>query len=241
MPSAASSRIIRERRFSLPRTAIRAPRTLRSAQLGALALVAFLLGACATTSQYGETAPPGVSIAGTWKLNPGHSSDEHQALQQLRKRGEQHTRGDSPQPYSARGEFDRDAVPPLPQYRPPVDLSLQAATLHGGEWLHIEMRGGEVIIDNGAETHSFTPGAKSVVSVTTGVADQSSGWKGKEFWIEVRPQVGPRIIERFRLSDDGMHLIESISIDHEGRVPKLDLTRVYDPAGDALKSVPAGD
>ena len=158
-------------------------------------------------------------------------------MQQLRKRGEQRTPRNDSVPYSA----DRDVVPPLPQYRAPIDLSLQAATLHGGEWLQIEQRGSEVVISNGSETHSFTPGARSVVSVTTGVADQSSGWKGKEFWIEVKPQVGPRILERYRLSDDGMHLIELISIQSEGRVPKLDLTRVYDPADTGGKSVPAGD
>jgi hypothetical protein len=203
-------------------------------------LIVLALAACASTGNYGDKAPAGPSILGTWKLNAGHSSDERQALQQLRKRGEQRTQhNDSIQsfPYSP----DRDIVPPLPQYRPPIDLSLQAAELRGGEWLHIEQRGAEIVISNGSATRSFTPGARSVVSVTTGVADQSSGWKGKEFWIDVKPQVGPRMIERYRLSDDGMHLIESISIQSEGRVPKLDLTRVYDPAGEGGKSVPAGD
>jgi hypothetical protein len=205
---------------------------------GALGPIVLALAACASTGHYGETAPAGASIVGTWKLNPGHSSDERQALQQARKRGEQRTpHNDSIQSYSPQ----RDIVPPLPQYRPPIDLSMQAAELRGGEWLHIEQRGTEVVISNGSETRSFTPGARSVVSVTTGVADQSSGWKGREFWIEVKPQVGPRMVERYRLSDDGMHLIESISIESEGHVPKLDLTRVYDPAGEGGKSVPAGD
>ena len=121
MLSAASSPSIPERRSRLPHNRASIVRTARAIALGSTLLA---LAACASTGNYGETAPAGASIFGTWKLNPGRSSDEHQALQQLRKRGEQRTPRNDSVPYSA----DRDVVPPLPQYRAPIDPSLQAAT-----------------------------------------------------------------------------------------------------------------
>ncbi|MEP7247373.1 MAG: hypothetical protein ABI885_27330 [Gammaproteobacteria bacterium] len=75
---------------------------------------------------------------------------------------------------------------------------------------------------------SFTPGTLSVVSVADGVADQSSGWEGREYVIEVRPQVGPRVLERYGLSADNHQLVEKITLQEEG-LPKLEFTRVYEP------------
>ena len=74
---------------------------------------------------------------------------------------------------------------------------------------------------------SFTPGGQSVVSVAEGVADQRSGWAGRDYVIEVKPQVGPRVIERYGLSADGRQLVEKFTLTEEG-LPKLEFTRVYD-------------
>jgi hypothetical protein len=119
-------------------------------------------------------------------------------------------------------------------------VDIQASELRGGTWLRIEQRADEMIINNGESTRSFTPGAKSVVSVASGVADQISGWKGRDYLVEIRPQVGPSIKERYRLSDDRKQLTETIVISSEGRVPGVSLKRVYVQA-DQLPSVVPGD
>jgi hypothetical protein len=74
---------------------------------------------------------------------------------------------------------------------------------------------------------SFTPGAKSVVGADWGVADQSSGWKGKDYVIEVKPQTGVADIEKYSLSEDGKHLIEQLRLGG-GEFPVVQLKRVYD-------------
>ena len=169
-----------------------------AALLGALLVVmqASLTGCVG--SRLTDTAPPGYSLSGTWKLNPARSTDAAQALQQLRTHAMRHSndadsapvvaRPGGPRQQGKRGEGDglQNMFPPEPY---PIDLSLQQMLLRGGDWLQIEQRDNELVIGNGDTTHSFTPGGQSVVSVPGGVADQRSGWKGKEYVIEIRPQV----------------------------------------------------
>ncbi len=40
--------------------------------------------------------------------------------------------------------------------------------------------------------HASRRAATASSGVTDGVADQTTGWKGREYVIDVRPQVGPR-------------------------------------------------
>lgn len=81
-------------------------------------------------------------------------------------------------------------------------------------------------IDYGSGVRSFTPGAVSVVSASWGVADQSSGWKGKDFVIQVKPQTGVASYERYTLSDDGQRLTEELQLGG-GEYPSVKLKRVY--------------
>jgi hypothetical protein len=82
-------------------------------------------------------------------------------------------------------------------------------------------------LDYGVMVRSFTPGAVSVVGADWGVADQSSGWKGKDFVIQVKPQTGVADIEKYSLSDDGKHLVEQLRLGG-GEFPVVQLKRVYD-------------
>lgn len=137
-------------------------------------------------------------------------------------------------------DLDGPRIPELTErFRP--DLSLQRQMLGGGDYLRIEQRPSEFIVSNGETTRSFIPGERDVVSVPSGVADQRSGWKGKGYWIQIRPQVGPRVTERFRLSDDHKRLIETIDIAGEGRVRSLAVTRVYVPTSHVPSYVPGVD
>ncbi len=82
-------------------------------------------------------------------------------------------------------------------------------------------------LDYGSTVRNFTPGAVSVVSASWGVADQSSGWKGKDFIIQVKPQMGVASVEKFVLADDGKRLTEELSLGG-GDFPSVKLKRVYD-------------
>lgn len=95
-----------------------------------------------------------------------------------------------------------------------------------GDSLTIEQSPGRFVIERTGYRRIYTPGGRSVVSVADGVADQTSGWKGREYVIDVRPQVGPRLTERYGLTADG-RLMERISLSGD-ELPKLEFTRVYE-------------
>ena len=87
---------------------------------------------------------------------------------------------------------------------------------------------------------TFTPGGQSVVSVAEGVADQRSGWKGREYVIDVKPQVGPHVTERYGLSADNRQLVEKITLTDED-LPKLEFTRVYERGTPAPHDLPTSN
>jgi hypothetical protein len=68
------------------------------------------------------------------------------------------------------------------------------------------------------------------------VADQTSGWKGREYVIDVRPQVGPHVTERYGLTADGQ-LIEKIWLGGD-ELPKLEFTRVYEKGVPPARTLP---
>ncbi|MEJ1960188.1 MAG: hypothetical protein WDO56_01000 [Gammaproteobacteria bacterium] len=100
-------------------------------------------------------------------------------------------------------------------------------SLLNGEGVVIEQSADRFMIARGDSRRTYTPGGHSVVSVANGVADQTSGWKGREYVIDVRPQVGAHVTERYGLTADGK-LIENVSLSAEGGLPKLEFTRVYE-------------
>jgi hypothetical protein len=96
-------------------------------------------------------------------------------------------------------------------------------------------------IDYGSGVRSFTPGSVSVVSASWGVADQSSGWKGRDFVIQVKPQTGVASYERYSLSEDGRQLSEELQLGG-GEFPSVKLRRVYDRTDKPLpRAVPNND
>jgi hypothetical protein len=108
--------------------------------------------------------------------------------------------------------------------------------LLSGESLVIEHSPDRFTIARGDSRRTYTPGGHSVVSVTDGVADQTSGWKGREYVIDVRPQVGPHVTERYGLTADGQ-LIEKIWLGGD-ELPKLEFTRVYEKGVPPARTLP---
>jgi len=203
-----------------------------------------------TAPRVHDTPPPNYSIAGMWELNPALSSDEAKALASLqpkprgrkdRQNGAGSAPGDKPAPevindpttdlppidLSSGGRY---AYPSRPSerdaYRPPLDFQNNA--LLGGQWLKIRQTDTEVSIVNAATSRSYTPGEHSVVSVPSGVADQDSGWSGRDYLIYLRPQIGPSVKETYTLSPDGRQLLVKIEVGSEGRNEAMKVTRVYD-------------
>lgn len=113
-----------------------------------------------------------------------------------------------------------------PLQRSPMMHALSDA-LARGDFLTVRESAEEFVLDYGNSVRSFTPGAHSVVSSELGVADQISGWKGREYVIDIKAQVGPHVVERYGLSADGKQLIEDLKIG-PAELPAIELKRVYD-------------
>ena len=103
---------------------------------------------------------------------------------------------------------------------------LQADLARAGS-LTIKQSADRFSLDYGSTVRNFTPGSVSVVSASWGVADQSSGWKGKDFVIHVKPQAGVASYEKYTLSEDGKRLSEELQLGG-GEFPSIKLKRVYD-------------
>jgi len=226
-----------------------------------LPCAAAIVAGCAGNTLSAD-APPGVSLAGSWKLNRSASDDPQKVLGQMRAEalrsvprpppsgsapgartgGSHRTAQDATLP-------DADSIAPPPgsggARGDPLLHSPMAHVLHErlawGDFLTVRQAPGEFALDYGGTQRSFTPGARSVVSAEGGVADQTSGWRGKEYVIRVRGQLGPDVTERFALSADGKHLVEKMHIG-PAELPAVELTRVYDPTNEnAPHQLPISD
>ena len=210
-----------------------------------------LLGlGCSTVGSYGPTAPPGVEFGGVWRLNVAQSDDARKALEKFRPARRSSSsqqapitgrrrRGQPPGQTSqdVTGLPDEDEGPPQTTL---LTLIPNSDVLRN-EVLGIRQGADAFTVDYGTSTRSYTPGEKSVVSVPEGVADQSAGWHGKEFVVDVRSQLAMQMTESFSLSNKSgaRQLIVKIHLSG-ARMPTLNLTRVYDPtSGESPRSLPS--
>jgi hypothetical protein len=125
---------------------------------------------------------------------------------------------------------------PDPLQYSPMKRAL-AAVLARGDFLTVRQSSEELVFDYGSTARSFTPGAHSVVSAEMGVADQVSGWEGREYAIYIKAQLGPNIVDRFALSADGQRLIEKLRIG-PAELPAVALTRVYERTTETAPRAP---
>jgi hypothetical protein len=224
-----------------------------TASLGCFVLASLV--ACSNLPRVHDAPPPNYSIAGVWELNPALSSDEKKVLASLQPKPRGGRRGPANGSGGADGSGPGDKpapeviydpttdLPPIDlsgnahvfgngganerdTYRPPLDFQNNA--LLGGQWLKIRQTDSEVSIVNAATSRSYTPGERSVVSVPSGVADQVSGWSGRDYDIYLKPQIGPSVRETYTLSADGRQLLVKIEIGSEGRNQAIKVSRTYD-------------
>ena len=227
-----------------------------------LCAAATLLPGCAG-SRLAQDAPPGVNLAGAWKLDHHASDDPQKILDHMRAealkilgRPQQpvlampthpgrpgHTTttqnpdstGDAllAQPATLGPHFD-----PL-KHSPMAHIITE--TVARGDFLTVRQGPGEFVLDYGGSRRTFTPGGHSVVSAEGGVGDQTSGWKGREYVIEVKGQQGPAVTEEYGLSPDGKRLVAKLHIG-SGELPAVSLTRIYSPTDEsAPHQLPTSD
>jgi len=214
--------------------------------------------------------PPGVTLEGAWKLNHGTSDDPQKIIERLRAQlirrtrdsigaieqggggrtsGRRGTRGAQGDPGAQdRQTEDEGAGAQHGAAGPGGDPLRRSPLMHAllenmsrGDFLTVRQTPEQIVLDYGTSVRSFTPGGHSVVSAEGGVADQTSGWKGKEYVVHIEPQMGPGVLERYGLSEDRKHLVVKLHFEG-GESPKVDLTRVYDPTDEvAPRVLPTND
>ena len=228
------------------------PAVRRAALLLLTAMIALAWG-CSTVGSYEPGLPPGVNFAGIWRLNAAQSDDPRKVLEKLRPKrpssaapgvqsGGRRRRGGQGPGQGSTQEADLPEDPadaPLP--RNAFSLVPNSDLLRN-EVLGIKQLPESFVLDYGTSVRRLTPGLRSVVSVPGGVGDQSTGWKGKNYVVEVRSQLGVAVQETYSVSNkNGRQLIVRIHITGSG-LPTLNLTRVYDPTGsETPRSLPSID
>lgn len=219
-----------------------------------------LLAGCSSGPSLNPDIPVGVDLAGSWKLNRQASADPDAMINAIVEKEMKHMRRhsraydddpDVPPPSEAgpgapggNSRGGDNVEPPRGMFRPREGMASYLrshytnalGSLLSGEGLVIEQSPERFTLRRGDSRRSFTPGGRSVVGVTGGVADQTTGWKGREYVIDVRPQVGPRVTERYGLGPDGQ-LIEKVSLSGDD-MPKLEFTRVYDKGTPPPRALP---
>jgi hypothetical protein len=219
-------------------------------RLLACALACANLIACAGAGSLSADAPGGINLAGTWKLDRAVSDDPEKIYDKiLRQRAARYA------DQTAAPARNRDGT--LADPNGPLSIEAEAATIIStshlnpfdmgvfgtiprGDVITIRQSADEMSISDGTTDRSFTPGAKSVVSVPEGVADQHSGWKAHAYVIDVRAQAGPETVERYHLADDGQHLLADIQ-SSGGNMPGMKIKRVYARVSAALNAAPSNN
>ncbi len=231
---------------------------MRAGLAASAALLAAQLAGCATG--FKADAPAGVSLAGTWRLDHAKSDDPQvvintmrtEALKQMQKLGLAQERalaqidtargaGGAGPVQSGEQVFSPDQSSPRadPLRRSPMRHVL-AEAIERGDFLTVRQSSDELVLDYGSSVRSFTPGGRSVVSAENGVADRTSGWKGHQYVIRDKAQMGPSVVETYELSPDGQHLVETLHIGPY-ELPAIELKRVYDRAEAAPRQPPNTD
>lgn len=204
-------------------------------------------------------SPSVPSLQGVWHFNRAASDDPQKIIDKLRAEAEKKMRraANAPPPMDMgprrRGQpspspDDIQAEPPPQMPGPGVDPLRNSPTMHElrailqrSDYLTIKQSEEQMSFDYSTTVRSYTPGERSVVSSENGVADQNAGWDGKNFVINIKPQLGPRVRETYQLSADHKQLTVTAIIG-PFELSKVELKRVYDATGEAIpNSAPSNE
>lgn len=193
--------------------------------------------------------PPGVHLAGDWKLDPTHSDDLGKAIAQLhaqhvkagRDTGQQQPQqgfggygrrrgggGQGGQQGGQSGQSESPEPEPAigaigPTRSSPVDELM--SNVPQGDYLRIKVSSSAFTVVSGASSDEYTPGVESDISAEQGDAQQISGWKGTDYVIDTKPQFGAEITQTYSITKDGTL---SMTLRLSGSGTKFTFTRIYD-------------
>ena len=207
-----------------------------------IAWLVLLVGlvSCSSVGKLAGASAGAADLSGTWKLNRDASDDPAKIFDKLRvdhERGERVSRREDSglgvpderrrrsgtaedEGYGGRGERRERMAP--------GDFFDAFSTGRG--LLRIAQSSSGIVIDNGVSSRKFVPGTASVVSAKGGVADQDSGWDGRDFVVDTSGRDRPEIIERYALSPDRRSLTVAIKINGHSQIPNVEWKLVYDAA-----------
>lgn len=219
----------------------------------ALIAAAFLTG-CAS-SRLSAQPPPGIRLAGDWKVDSARSDDLGKAVTALRA---QHAKkahhgtaqgkqpgfggsgrrrrggggapggqqgGDSGQGQSSPGTDSGGQEVGIGPAPSSSPVDELMSNVPPGDYLRIKVSPGDFTVVSGDSSEDYTPGVESEISAEQGDAEQISGWKGAHYVIDTRPQFGAEIIQTYSLTKDGKL---SMTVRLSGRGTEFTFTRIYD-------------
>jgi len=215
-------------------------------------LAAVALTGCA--SHLSSEAPPGVRLAGDWKIDPARSDDLAKAVADLHAQmaKARHNSGQAPQQgfggYGRHGhmgggqqggqqggeagpdqsssgaEGGEQGLGVVPTPRSSPVDELMSSVPQG-DYVRIKVSPSAFTVISGDSSDEYTPGQESDISAEQGDATQISGWKGADYLIDTKPQWGAETIQSFGLTQDGKL---AMTVRLSGRGIKFTFTRVYD-------------
>lgn len=216
-------------------------------------LAAAAVSGCASHRLSAE-APPGVHLAGDWKLDAALSDDLGKAVGELHaqvakarrnaRAGQQsgtgsytahrRTGGDDSDDQQG-GEPGQEAGAEGPESGAlvggagPMPRGSPVAELMSsvpqGDYLKITVTATAFTVMSGDSSEEYTPGLESDISAEQGDAQQISGWEGAQYVIDTKPQWGPEIMTSYGLTKEGRL---TMTVQLSSREIKLTFTRVYD-------------
>ncbi|HEX4269020.1 MAG TPA: hypothetical protein VHY36_14125 [Steroidobacteraceae bacterium] len=218
-------------------------------------IAAAALASCAGEPRLSSQLPSGVRLAGDWKLDPAHSQDLASAVEELRaqqakarhetaqgqqaqgqqqgsgghgrrrsgggQQGGEGGQGESSSGPEGGGDLGIGAV--APPRSSAVDELM--SNVPQGDYLKIKVSASAFTVVSGDSTDEYTPGVESDISAVQGDAQQFTGWKGTDYLIDTRPQLGEEIIQTFSLTKDGTL---SMTLRLSGNGIHFTFSRIYD-------------
>lgn len=227
------------------------------------ASLTLVLSGCAS-GRLAVTAPPGVRLSGDWALDPAASEDTGQVIARLRaqlgkalhaqrrraaqdglgvpvRREPGAPSGDSDEQSEGGGQDRRESGPrPLGPAVPPGSALVQEFLSNvPADELTIAVTPGSVTVIGANSSQQYTPGLQTAIEWGQISAEQMSGWQGRRYVIDTRPQWGPEVTQSYGLTPDGKLVV---TLRMRGAGIDATLTRRYRRTSRAPAAlVPTGD
>lgn len=203
-----------------------------------------LLASIPAMAAYKADPPPGVELAGYWKLNTALSDDPEEMLRKrlederkererwMRRAGRADPLGIPPPGEPLPGSDATPAPPPQnrPAQRPRNRRMEQLRQMLGiSDTLAITRNGARVTIQSEVETRTFDAGTRSQVSMPQGeLADSSVGWDGPWFVINRDARRGPSVTEKYRWLKKSDQLESTLVWGGDSPLSGIKVHRIYD-------------